>query len=95
MNEACNEWLNRLRWLTDTAIVVFGDFAGLGDQFAKDPLVAAGLADPNTFSAPHDRLTAADVQAGVTVLAQIFAQLTPEQSAALYKLRATKSVAGR
>lgn len=50
MNEACNEWLNRLRWLTDTAIVVFGDFAGLGDQFAKDPLVAAGLADPNTVT---------------------------------------------
>lgn len=94
-NQQCNEWLNEARWLASDATVVFARFAPIADRYAKNPQIAAGLADPNTFSAPHDDIDAAAVQGAMGVLATIFAALTPEQSAALYRFAATNKVQGR
>ena len=89
-------WLAEMRWTADAAITqVFQRAESLLLEYAKSPDLQVDLADPSTYGGPHTDIQPTDPQRLAELMAKIFAGITDEDRALLYRFRANNDVPGR
>jgi hypothetical protein len=64
-------------------------------EYAKSPDLQADLADASTYGGPHTDIQSTDPQQLAALMAKIFAGITDEDRALLYRFRANDDVPGR
>lgn len=89
------EFLNRARWAIYDFVEASARLAPVAAELRDSPDVQAALGEPNTFSAPHDDIDAATVTQAIAGLQAAIDALPADVKAAIYRMRATKDVAGR
>ena len=90
------KWLALMRWTTDAAISqVFETAQSLLLEFATSPDLQADLANPDTYTGPHTDILPTDAAELAALMQRIFAVITDEDRALLYRFRANDDVPGR